>query len=247
MSDALVLSARALRLNRRTPDALVMALALPVILMVLFVELFGGAIDRGGGYVQYVVPGVLVLAAAFGSGTTAVAVSSDLARGVVDRYRSLDVSGSALLAGQVAASVARSAVSSVLVVAVALALGFRPHAGLGGWLAAAGVLGAFVLAMSWLSAVVGLLATSPEGASGFTFFVSFLPYASSAFVAVSTLPGWLQGFAAHQPVSAVVDSLRALLLGRPAGSAPWEALAWCVAVVAGCVPAAGVLFARRTG
>jgi ABC-2 type transport system permease protein len=245
VSDALVLSARALRLNRRTPDALVLAIALPVLLMVLFVELFGGAIDGAGGYVQYVVPGVLVLAAAFGAGTTALAVSSDLARGVVDRFRSLDVGAPALLAGQVGASLVRSAVSSVLVVGVALALGFRPHAGVGGWLAAAAVLGAFVLAMSWLSAVVGLLATSPEGASGFTFFVSFLPYPSSAFVAVATLPVWLRGFAEHQPVSVVADALRALLLGRPAGSAPFEALAWCAAIVAVCVPAAGVLLARR--
>jgi ABC-2 type transport system permease protein len=246
MSDTLVLSGRALRLNLRTTDALVLALALPVMLMVLFVELFGGAIDTGGGYVQYVVPGVLVLAAAFGAGTTAVAVAQDLNRGVVDRFRTFDVPAAALLASHVAASLLRGLVSSVLVVAVALVLGFRPHAGLGGWLAAAAVLGAFVFALSWLSAVVGLLVSSAEAAGGVSFFVSFLPYPSSAFVAVATLPVWLRGVAQHQPVTVVVDALRALLLGRPAGALPAEALLWCGGIVAVCVPTAAVLFARRT-
>ncbi len=246
MSDALVLSGRALRLNRRTPDALIMALALPVLLMVLFVELFGGAIDTGADYVQYVVPGVLVLAAAFGSGTTAVAVSADLARGVVDRFRASDVGAPALLAAHVVASLVRGVVSSLLVVGVAVALGFRPRAGLADWLLAATVLAGFVVALSWLSAVVGLLASSAEAASGFTFFVSFLPYPSSAFVPVATLPGWLQGFAGHQPVTTTVDCLRALLLGRPAGSLAVESLLESAALVAVCVPLAAVLFARRT-
>jgi ABC-2 type transport system permease protein len=246
VSDALVLSARALRLNRRTPDALVTGLALPVILMVLFVELFGGALRTGGEYVQYVVPGVLVLAAAFGAGTTAVSVSQDLGRGVVDRFRTFDVGAPALLAGHVVASLIRGAVSSVLVVAVALVLGFRPGGGPAAWLLAGAVLAVFVVALSWLSAVVGLLASSAEAASGFTFFVSFLPYPSSAFVPVDTLPGWLRGFAGHQPVTTTVDALRALLLGRPVGWLAAQSLVECVVVVAVCVPLAGVLFARRT-
>jgi ABC-2 type transport system permease protein len=214
---------------------------------VLFVELFGGAISTTGDYVQYVVPGVLVLAAAFGAGTTAVAVSQDFGRGVVDRFRAFDVGAPAFLAGHVVASLVRGAVSSVLVVAVAVALGFRPQAGPGGWLLAAVVLAGFVVALSWLSAVVGLLASSAEAASGFTFFVSFLPYPSSAFVRVETLPGWLQGFAEHQPVSTTVDCLRALLLGRPAGSLAVESLLECALLVLVCLPLAGVLFARRTG
>lgn len=246
MSDALVLSGRALRLNRRTPDALVVGIALPVLLMVVFVELFGGAIRGTGEYVQYVVPGVLVLAAAFGSGTTAVAVSQDFGRGVVDRFRTFDVGAPAFLAGHVAASLVRSAVSSVLVVGVAVALGFRPQAGPAGWLLAAAVLAGFVAALSWLSAVVGLLASSGEGASGATFFVSFLPYLSSAFVPVDTMPSWLQGFAEHQPITTTVECLRALLLDRPVGSLAVQSLAECALVVLVCLPLAGVLFARRT-
>ncbi len=245
MSDALVLAGRAARLSRRTPDALIMALALPVLLMLIFVVLFGGALQTGGAYVQYVVPGVLVLAAAFGAGTTAVAVATDLDRGVVDRLRSLDVHGGAVLAGHVAATLLRSLVSSVLVVAVALALGFRPSAGPADWLLAAAVLAVFVTAIAWVSAVLGLLAGSAEGAGGLAFFVSFLPYVSSAFVPVATLPGWLQPVAAHQPLTTVVDALRALLLGRPVGSTAVLALAECSLVVAVCVPLAGVLFARR--
>jgi ABC-2 type transport system permease protein len=245
MSDALVLAGRAVRLSRRTPDALIMALALPVILMLLFVVLFGGAIQTGSAYVQYVVPGVLVLAATFGSGTTAVAVATDLDRGVVDRLRSLDVHGGAVLAGHVAATLLRSLVSSVLVVGVALALGFRPAAGPGEWVLAAVVLAVFVTAVAWLAAVLGLLAGSAEGAGGFAFFVSFLPYLSSAFVPVATLPSWLQGVASHQPITTVVDALRALLLGRPVGSLAVEAVLECAVVIALCVPLAGLLFARR--
>jgi ABC-2 type transport system permease protein len=245
MSDAVVLAGRAVRLSRRTPDALIMALALPVILMLLFVVLFGGAVQTGGAYVQYVVPGVLVLAATFGAGTTAVAVAIDLERGVVDRLRSLDVHGGAVLAGHVASTLLRSLVSSVLVVGVALALGFRPAAGVSDWVLAAAVLAAFVTAIAWLAAVLGLLAGSAEGAGGLAFFVSFLPYLSSAFVPVATLPDWLQGVAGHQPVTTVVDALRALLLGRPVGSLAIEALVECALVVAVCVPLAGVLFARR--
>ena len=246
MSDALVLSGRALRISRRTTDALVTALALPIMLMVLFVELFGGAIDTGADYVQYVVPGVLLLSASFGASTTAMSVNADMTGGVVDRLRSLDVSGAALLAGHVTASVVRNLVSTALVLVVALALGFRSPASPSAWLAAAGVLLAFVVALSWLSAVIGLLAGSAEAANGFTFFVSFLPYPSSAFVPIATLPGWLQGFAGHQPVTPVIETLRGLLLGAPVGTYPQQALAWCAGLMVISAVLAEVLFTRRS-
>ena len=151
-----------------------------------------------------------------------------------------------MLAGHVAASVVRNAASTVLVLGVGLLVGFRPHASLADWVAAAGVLALFVIALSWFAAVIGLLAKSPEGASGFTFFVMFLPYPSSAFVPVDTMPSWIQGFATHQPVTPVIETLRSLLLGTPAGSAPWQALAWCGGILAVSVVLAGVLFRRRT-
>jgi ABC-2 type transport system permease protein len=246
MSDAAVLAGRCLRLTRRNLEALITALALPIMLMVLFVELFGGAIATGGEYVTYVVPGVLLLCAGFGASTTAVSVSQDLREGIVDRLRAMDVGGRAVLAGHVVASAARNAASTALVLAVAFALGFEPHADALDWLAAAGVLLAFVLAMSSLAAAVGLLARTPEGANGFTFLVSFLPYPSSAFVPIATMPHWIQGFARHQPVTPVIETLRALLLGHPAGAHAIAALAWCGGIGVVSLLAAGVLFARRT-
>jgi ABC-2 type transport system permease protein len=247
MSDALTLTSRSVRLSLRTVDGLLTSLLLPVVLMLVFVYLFGGALRTGTDYVTYVVPGVILLCATFGSATTAVSVSSDMAGGIVDRLRTLDVQGASLLAGHVAASVLRNLASTALVLAVGLAIGFRPHATPLGWVAAGGVLLAFALAMSWLAAAIGLLAHSPEGANGATFVLMFVPYASSAFVPVATMPPWLQGFARHQPVTPVIETLRGLLLGTPVGSQPWVALAWCAGIVAISVGLAGVLFGRRTG
>ncbi|WBB58389.1 ABC transporter permease [Streptomyces sp. WMMC500] len=252
MADALAHSAtmvgRSVRLSSRNPDAVITALALPVLLMLVFVYLFGGAIDTGGGYgryVDYVAPGVLVLCAGFGAGTTAMSVADDMKGAVIDRFRSLDVGGTAILAGHVAASVVRNLAATVLVFGVAFAIGFRPEAGVGGWLASAGILLAVITAISWVAAAVGLLANSPEAAGGFTFFLAFLPYPSSAFVPVDSMPGWLHGFAEHQPLTPVIESLRGLLLGQPVGGSPWEALAWCAALAAASVAAAAVLFRRR--
>src|SRR4051794_41079013 len=160
MSDALTMSGRSIRLSMRHLDALITSLFLPVMLMLVFVELFGGAIETGAGrYVTYVVPGVILLCAGFGSATTAVSVSQDMTGGIVDRLRSMDVSGAAVLGGHVAASVVRNVASTVLVLGVAFALGFRPHAGPLDWLAVAGVLLAFVAAVSWMAAAIGLVAS----------------------------------------------------------------------------------------
>ncbi|HEX4432160.1 MAG TPA: ABC transporter permease [Frankiaceae bacterium] len=245
LADAWTLVTRAFRLSLRNIDGLITALALPVMLMLMFVYLFGGAIDVGGKYVDFVVPGVILVCVGFGAATTAVSVSHDLTGGIIDRFRSMDVRAEALINSHVVASVARNLLSSLLVFAVAFAIGFRSGASVGGWLAAAGVLALFVLALSWFAASVGILARSPEAANGVTFLVSFLPYASSAFVPIHTMPGWLQGFARNQPVTAVVDTLRALFTGQPAGAPAWHAIAWSLAIIAVSVTAAGVLFRRR--
>ena len=248
MSDVLTMTARSFRLTRRQLDSLFTALALPVLLMLLFVGLFGGAIrtGTGTGYVTYVLPGVLVLCAGFGAAITAVSVSQDMTGGIIDRFRSMDVRGPAILAGHVAASIVRNIASTILVFGVACLIGFRPHASLPGWLAAAGLLLAFILAVSWLAAAYGLAAKTPEAANGFMFLVAFLPYASSAFVPVDTMPGWIQGFARNQPVTPVTQSLRGLLLGTPVGTAPWAALAWLGGILAVSLVLSGVLFSRRT-
>jgi ABC-2 type transport system permease protein len=248
MSDttALTMAGRCIRLSMRNVDALLTSLLLPIMLMLVFVYLFGGAIETGTEYVTYVVPGVILLCAGFGSATTAVSVSQDMTGGIIDRFRSLDVGGPAILAGHVAASALRNAASTTLVFGVAFAIGFRPHAGPLDWLAALGVLLAFILAVSWLAAAIGLIAGSPEAANGFTFVIMFLPYASSAFVPVDTMPSWLQGFAQHQPVTPVIETLRGLLLGTPVGSNAWTALAWCAGILAVSITVSGVLFRRRT-
>jgi len=240
-----IMAGRSLRLTRRKLDALLTSLLLPVILMLMFVYLFGGAIHTGTAYHDYVVPGVLVLCAGFGAALTAVQVSEDMTGGIIDRFRSMDISGAAALSGHVAASLVRNTVSTVLVLGVGFLIGFRPHAGPLDWIAAAGILLAFILAFSWLSAAIGLVAGSPEAASGFTFLLMFLPYASSAFVPISTMPAVIRGFAHHQPATPVIDSVRGLLMGTPVGDSPWLALAWCGGIMAISVVLSGVLFRRR--
>ncbi|MGH3877306.1 MAG: ABC transporter permease [Actinophytocola sp.] len=243
--DMRAMTARSVRLSVRNQDALYTALFLPVMLMLLFVYLFGGAIETGTEYVTYVVPGVIILCAGFGSSLTAVAVTQDLKGGVMDRFRSMDISGAAVLAGHVVASIARNLLSTVLVLVVAFLIGFRPQAGLGEWLAAVGVLLMFVLAFSWVSAAVGLITRSAEAAGGFSFFVMFLPYPSSAFVPIDTMPSWIHGFAEHQPFTPVIESMRGLLLDMPVGNSPWLAIAWCGGILAVAVAASGYLFRRR--
>lgn len=242
----LTMARRCVRLSQRNVDALLTSVALPVLIMLMFVYLFGGAIQTGTEYVDYVVPGVLLLCTGFVSALTAVSVTEDMREGIVDRFRSLDVRGAALLGGHVSSSLLRNLIAGTIVVGVALLIGFRPTARPLEWLASIGVLLMFVLAMSWMSAAVGLLAKTPEGASGFTFFVMFLPYASSAFVPIHTMPGWIHGFAEHQPSTPVIETLRGLLMGTPIGSSAWMAIAWCAGITVVSMVLAGLLFRRRT-
>ena len=240
------ITGRSLRLSVRSPDALLTALLLPVMLMVVFVYLFGGAVAIGTRYIEYVVPGVLLLCAVTGASTTAVTVCQDMTGGIIDRFRSLDVPGLVLLTGHVTASLLRNLVSTVLVVAVAVGLGFRPHSDPARLAAALGVLLLFVAAISWLAAAFGLAVSAPEAANGALFFLMFLCYASSALVPVRTMPWWLRGFARHQPATPVTETLRGLLLGQPAGGQLWAALGWCVGILTVSVLLSAVLSGRRT-
>ena len=246
MSNALTMAARSLRLATRSPDALLTALLLPVMLMVVFVYLFGGAVRIGTSYVSYVVPGVLLLCAVIGAASTAVTVCQDMTGGIIDRFRSMDVPGTAILAGHVTASLLRNVASTVLVIAVAFGIGFRPHATPARFAAALGVLLLFVIAVSWLAAAFGLLVSSAEAAGGAMFILMFLSYASSAFVPVRTLPWWLRGFAANQPATPVTETIRGLLLREPAGTHLGIALAWCAGLLAVSVAVSVFAFRRRT-
>ena len=245
MTASLTFVGRSLRHSVRSVDALLTAVLLPVAILLMFVYVFGGAIDTDGRYVDYVVPGIIVLCAGFGSASTAVAVAVDMTTGVIDRFRTLPIASGAVLTGHVTASVARNVVSTSLVIGVALIAGFRPEPDPLNWLAAAALLLALMTAISWIAACFGLLAKSVEAANALTFVAAFAPYLSSAFVPADTMPSGLSWVAEHQPVTPIADTLRELLLGMPVGNEAIVAIAWCAAgIVIGRLGAA-YLFARR--
>jgi len=245
--QARIMSARSLRWTLRNLDGLVPSLTMPVALMLIFTYLFGGAIRTGAtNYVTYVAPGILLLCASYGSSFTAVAVCQDMTGGIIDRFRSMDVHGTALLTGHVLASVARNAVSTILAFLVAFAIGFRPSAGPLEWLGVIGVMLLFVLTVTWLAAAIGMFTKSPESAGAVGFILMFVPYASSAFVPIDTMPRWLRGFANNQPVTSVLESLRGLLLSGPVAPHIWAALAWCGGILIVSVSISGLAFRIRT-
>jgi len=243
--DTRVMVTRSVRRSLRDPEAFFTALMLPVILMLLFVYVFGGAMRTGTSYVDYVVPGLIVLCAGFGAGTTATAVAQDMTNGIVDRFRSMPVSPSSLLTGHVVASLLRNLLATFLVVLVGLAVGWRPTGSSLSWLGAVAVIVLFILALSWLAAAVGLLAGSPEAANSMTIVLMFLPYVSTAFVPADTMPSWLQGFAEHQPMTPVIETLRGLWMGTPLDHQPLWAVVWCLGILAFATAVASMLFARR--
>jgi len=245
-SDSAAMIGRSVKHTVRNLESLLMSVILPVVLMLMFVYVFGGAIDPSGDYANYVVPGIILLCTGYGAASTAVDVARDMTEGVVDRFRSMPILSSAVLTGHVAASVARNTLATVLVIGVAFLTGFRPDAGALEWLAVAGVLLLWVLALSWVAVCFGLIARTVEGANGFTFLVLFLPYLSSAFVPVETMRAGLRAVAANQPVTPVTETLRGLLLGTPVGSHGWQALAWCAGLLVAAFTAATILFRRRT-
>lgn len=236
---------RSVRHTVRSIDATIVAIVLPVLILLTFVFVFGGAMATGAEYVTYVVPGIIVLCAAHGSAMTATAVNHDLTTGMIDRIRSLPVLGASVLVGHVVASVLRNLVSTAVVVGVALVIGFRPVASPLDWIAVAGVLALFMAALSAVAAAWGLLVRGPEAAGAIAFVMLFLPYVSSAFVPPETMPAALRWLAELQPTTPVVETLRALLLGMPV-SAAGAAVLWSAGLLVTGVAASGLLFRRRT-
>jgi ABC-2 type transport system permease protein len=234
---------RSLTHSRRDTESLIMAVALPAMLMVLFTYVFGGAIDPSGEYVNYVVPGTILLAAGFGAASTAVSVSRDMTEGFMARLRTMPLPQATVITGHVVASLVRNLLATGVVVGVALALGFSPTASPGEWLAAAGLVALYIATITYLFAAIGIVAGSPEAASGYGFFLLFLPYLSSAFVPVETMPTWLAWVAEHNPITPITETLRALLAGGE--GEPVLALIWCLVLLAAGVAWSGWLFARR--
>ncbi|GGI47780.1 ABC-2 type transport system permease protein [Agromyces flavus] len=238
---------RSLTHTLRDTEALLMAVILPTMLMLLFTYVFGGALDPSGGYVDYVVPGIILLCAGFGASSTALYVARDMATGIIDRFRTMPLRAGAVLTGHVVASVLRNLFATGVVIVVALLVGFRPTAGPVEWLAAIGLIALYILAITSLFAAIGLAASSPEAANAYGFILLFLPYLSSAFVPVETLPDWLAAFAEHQPITPVIEAIRSLLMGTPMGDAAWWAVGWCVLFVVVAAVWGAWLFRRKAG
>jgi ABC-2 type transport system permease protein len=248
--DTRVMVARCMRRSLRDPEAFFTSLMLPILLMLLFVYVFGRAMDTGGAYVDYVVPGLIVLCAGFGAGTTATAVATDVTNGIVDRFRSMPIRSSSVLVGHVVASLARNLLATTLVIGVALGIGWRPGASPGQWLAATGMITLFIVALSWLAAMTGLLAGSAEAAQSVSMVLMFVPYVSTAFVPARTMPRPLAAFAAHQPFTPIIETMRALWTGHTStGASPgWQAclaIVYCTAILAASSAVASWLFRHR--
>jgi len=229
----------------RDVEALLMAVVLPTMLMLMFTWIFGNAIDPSGGYVDYVVPGIILLCAGFGASSTAISVSRDMTTGIIDRFRTMPIRSGAVLTGHVVASLARNLVATTVVIGVALLVGFRPDATPIEWVAVFGIVALYILAITYLFAAIGLAAATPEAASGYGFILLFLPYVSSAFVPVETMPEWLQPIAEHQPITPVTETIRALLTGTPLGDSAWLAVAWCLGIIVVSVVWGAWLFRRK--
>ena len=231
----------------RTPDVIVTSIALPVILMLLFTYVFGGAFDRTGGYVQYVVPGIILLCAGFGAASVAVDVAQDMTTGIIDRFRTMPIRASAVITGHIVTSLLRNLVATAIVIGVAVAVGFRPDATALEWLGAFGLIALYILAITALFAAIGLAASSPEAASGYGFIVMFVPYLSSAFVPIDTMPTWLQWIAQNQPLTPIIETIRGLLRGTAIGNDGWIALAWILGILVLATIWTAVVFRAKAG
>ena len=232
MRDTSVLLRRSLRHILRSPDTIITTALTPIAMLLLFVYVFGGAIRVGDGkYVNYLLPGILLITVASGVAYTAFRLFTDVSEGIFERLLSMPIARSAVLWGHVLTSVVANMFSLTLVVLVALAMGFRSGAGPLAWLAVIGILLVFTLALTWLAAIPGLTAKSVDGVSGFSYPLVFLPFISSAFVPTSGMPGPVRWFAEHQPVTSIVNTIRDLYAVQRVGNEAWIALAWCAALL----------------
>jgi len=245
-TDTAVLTGRTLRHVTRSVDTIITTAIMPIGIMLMFVYVLGGAIDTGDvAYVDYLLPGILLITVASGVSYTGYRLFMDLKGGIFERFRSLPIARTGVLWAHVLTSLAANLVSLVLVVGVALLMGFRTGADAGAWLAVTGILLLFTLTLTWVAVIAGLSANSVEGASAFSYPLIFLPFVSSAFVPTETMPGPVRWFAENQPVTSIVNSIRAIFAGQPVGAELWIALAWCLGILAVAVVAAGIVYRRR--
>jgi ABC-2 type transport system permease protein len=232
LGDTTVLLGRSLRHITRSPDTIITTAIMPIAIMLLFVYVFGGAIKHGSGpYVTYLLPGILLITIASGISYTAFRLFTDMQGGIFERFQSMPIARSSVLWSHVLTSLVANLISLVVVVLVAVGLGFRSGAGALAWLAVAGILILFTLALTWLAVIPGLSAKSVDGASAFAYPLIFLPFISSAFVPTATMPGPVRAFADNQPVTSIVNTVRDLFAQQPVSTGIWTALAWCLGIL----------------
>lgn len=247
LADAWVLARRRLTQIPRIPDELIFATIQPIMFVVLFRYVFGGAITGAGpNYANYLMAGIFVQTVIFGATTTGVGLAQDLEKGLIDRFRSLPMAKSAVLTGRTIADLVRNLFVVIVMLVVGLITGFRPSGSPLAWVAALALILLVSFAFSWISATMGLIVHSVEAAQSAGFIWLFpLTFASSAFVPVATMPDWLRAFASHQPVTIFVDAVRALLLGQPVGADGWQAVAWCLGILVVFIPLSVWMYGRR--
>ncbi|MEU1754961.1 ABC transporter permease [Micromonospora matsumotoense] len=248
LGDTAALLGRSLRHISRSPDTIITTAIMPIAFLLLFVYVFGGAIETGSDrYVNYLLPGILLITVVSGISYTAYRLFLDLKGGIFERFQSMPIARSAVLWAHVLTSLVANLISLVLVVLVALAMGFRSGAGVPGWLAVAGIMLLFTLALTWLAVIPGLTATSVDGASAFSYPLILLPFVSSAFVPTDSMPGPVRAFAEHQPVTSIVNTIRALFAEQPVGGQVWIALAWCAGLLVVAYAGAMAVHHRKVG
>jgi ABC-2 type transport system permease protein len=228
LTDSVTMLSRNLRHSLRNPTMLYGSLMFPIIMLLMFVYVLGGAFRVGVDYLDYVVPGVIIMSVGYGAGMTVVGVSYDMTQGIIARFRTMAISRASVLTGHVVGSVIRTLGSITVIFGVTMVMGFRPSASPGAWLAAIGVVVLITVAVSWLTVAFALLAKTPEEASFYSFPLTFLPFISSAFAPPGTMPAGVRWFTDNQPFTPVIETLRGLLTGTPIGDSGWLAVTWSV-------------------
>ncbi|MBC1475305.1 ABC transporter permease [Listeria grandensis] len=246
-NDMQVMVGRNMKHAFRSADTIITTIAMPLMIMLMFVYVFGGSIDTGSeNYINYVVPGIMFLCIAMGTTYTAVRLSHDVTTGIIDRFHSMPIAKSSILTGHVVTSVVFNLISTLVIVLVAFLLGFRPEAGFVGWLVVILILLLFTLAMTWIAVISGLLAKSPEGSASFSYLILLLLFISSAFAPTDSMNKVVRAFAENQPMTPIIESVRSLLVGNVNTGEVWTAIAWCGGIFIVAMIASMQIYKRKT-